>query len=364
MSPPRAGRQSILASNPPYPRALVDVSALLVELEDRFEQATRRAGTENLTLELAGRDVLIRFAGPAMRDALSPAFGHLVGTGSGGDPGIQIDVWDQETTGVEPPSIRWEATELDKLGVVPNRNDDRLHAMCDVGYGAITVVDPGRHHGLFQVPAASRVPWYERAAPLRVALNHLLFSTGAALVHAGGVGDERGGALLVGPGGSGKSTLAVAAAIEGLGFAGDDYVAITLDDGPAAHSVHSTAKLTERSLALLPSLGVARRRLPVDEKHVIQIADRLPSALRRRLPLTAIVSPRITEGAANWRRISGAEGFRSLAPSTMLQLPATGGGGLSMMASLARSVPSYSLELGGDPRRSVSALQEILADAA
>jgi hypothetical protein len=364
MSPPRAGRPSNLASNPPDPRAVVDVSALLGELEDRFELARKRAGTEDLALELAGRDVLIRFAGPAMRDALGPAFGHLVRTDGVGDPSIQIDVWDGETSGVEPPPIRWEATELDKLGVVPSRSEDRLYAMCDVAYGAITVVDPGRHFGLFQVPSASGVPWYERAAPLRVALNHLLFSTGASLVHAGAVGDERGGALLVGQGGSGKSTLAVAAAIEGLGFAGDDYVAITLDDGPAAHSVHSTAKLTERSLELLPSLGVARRPLPVDEKHVIQIAEEHPSAIRRRLPLTAIVSPRITEGTANWRRISGAEGLRSLAPSTMLQLPATGAGGLSMMASLARSVPSYSLELGGDPRRSVNALQEILADAA
>jgi hypothetical protein len=342
--------------------AVVDVPLLLVELESRFERARLRAGAEDLQLDLADRRLLIRFAGPAMRDALAPAFDHLAQSGPGDGRVIQIDVWDGESSGVEPPEMSWSAPELGKLGVVPNAGGGQVLAQCDVAYGGVTVVDTGRRKALFQVPSATRIPWYERAAPLRVALNHLLATTDAMLVHAGAVGNRDGGALLVGQGGSGKSTLSVASALEGLDFAGDDYVAITLDGAPVAHSVHATAKLSNHSLDLLPGLTVPRREMPTDEKHVVQMNREHPDATRQRLPLVAIVAPRITDGGPSWKPISGPEGLRALAPSTMLQLPATGGG-LSMMATLARAIPSYSLDLGSDPSRSVRALREILAHA-
>ncbi len=361
MSPLRAGQPSIAASRAPQPGAVVDVPTLLVDLESRFERARLHTGEEDLRLDLAGRALLIRFAGPAMRDALAPSFRHLAKDGAEAE--IQIDVWDGKSAGLEPPEIPWTESELDKLGALAYRGADRARAVFDFTYGAITVVDPGRRKALFQTSSAAGVPWYERAAPLRVALNQLLSATGAVLVHAGAVGDGDRAALLVGPGGSGKSTLAVASALEGMNFAGDDYVAVTLDDEPVVHSVHSTAKLSERSLQLLPRLSLPRRDMAADEKYVVQMDAEHPNVMRKRLQLAAIVAPRVTAGSARWKRISGPEGLRALAPSTMLQLPATGATGLSMMASLARTVPSYSLELGSEPGRSVRALREILADA-
>jgi hypothetical protein len=361
MSPLRAGRPSPQGINAPEPSGVVDASALLEDLGSRFARAQRNAGSEDIRLVVAGRTLLIRFAGPAMRDALLPAFRHLVQGDGGGSAELQIDVWDGESSGVEPPEVSW-GTE-GGLGLLGDPREDQPRAVCDVAYGAITAVGLGGRRAFFQVPSASRLPWYERAAPLRVALNNLLFAAGAMLVHAGAVGDRSGGALLVGRGGSGKSTLAVACALEGMGFAGDDYVAITLDGDPSAHSVHATAKLTDRSLELLPELTVSPRPLPPDEKHVIQMDHESPTAIRRRLPLRAIVGPRITEGESSWSRIGGAEGLRILAPSTLLQLPPTGRRALSVMASLARTVPSYSLDLGSDPAASVAALREILSDA-
>jgi hypothetical protein len=363
MSPLRAGRPSTAASSSPGRGDVIDVPALLLELESRFERARLSAGEYDLWLELAGRALLLRFAGPAMRDALAPAFRHLVIDEPGGGAAMQIDVWDGESAGVEPPEIPWSAADLDKLGVLPSAGDGRLGVVCDVAYGAITVIDAGRHRALFQVPSAAAVPWYERAAPLRVALNQLLSASGATLVHAGAVGDAGRGALLVGQGGSGKSTLAVASALDGMYFGGDDYVAVTLEQDPVAHSVHITAKLSERSLELLPGLAITPRELLPDEKHVVEMDLQERPRIRRRVPLTAVVAPRITDGEPSWKRIRGAEGLRAMAPSTMLQLPATGRSGLSIMASLARAIPSYSLELGGDPARSVGALGEILDDA-
>jgi hypothetical protein len=363
MSPLRAGRPSTTASSSPGSGGVVDVSALLDELEGRFERARLSAGTNDLHLDLAGHTVLLRFAGSPMRDVLAPAFSHLVKSDGDGPAAIEIDVWDGESSDVEPLDLPWSPADFDQLGAVPNAADARLGVVCDLAYGAVTLVDSVHGRALFQVPSASLVPWYERAAPLRVALNQLLSANGATMVHAGAVGSNRGAALLVGAGGSGKSTLSVASALEGMYFAGDDYVAITVDGDPVAHSVHATAKLSDRSFELLPGLTAPDRELPKDEKHVIEMDREYPAAIRRRMPLVAVVAPRVTDGGPSWKRISGAEGLRAMAPSTMLQLPGMGRAGLSVMASLVRDIPSYSLELGGEPGRSVAALQEILDDA-
>jgi hypothetical protein len=314
---------------------------------------------------VAGRPLTLRFAGAPMRDALAPPFGHLLHDRPARKDELIIDVWDRETSGVEPPPFPWGPDGVLQMGEVDGFNEDGIRTVCDPGYGAITIVDQGAGRALFQVPAATRLPWYERAAPLRAALHHLLAPTGAMLVHAGAVGRDRGAALIVGPGGSGKSTLATAAALGGMGFCGEDYVALTIEPEPIAHSVHTTAKLSERSLELLPELERPEGPDPgPDRKHVIDLAAARPQAIRPELPVSAIVAPQVTPGRPGWRRIAGAEGLRALAPSTMLQLPLTRGAGMAMMASLARGVPSYSLELGDDPRGAVVALEEVLADAA
>jgi hypothetical protein len=299
-----------------------------------------------------------------MREALAPAFAHLATPGSSNGDAITIDIWDGESSGVEPPPLPWQPSEIRDLGEVERFSDDPIRTVCDVNYGAFTVVDQARRKALFQVPAASRIPWYERAAPVRTALHHLLAPTGATLVHAGAAGLDGGAALIVGRGGSGKSTLATAAAMEGMGFTGDDYVALTVEAEPVAHSIHCTAKLSAESLTLLSRLGTVHPRWGGgDDKFAVDLYRDLPESVRRSQPLNAIVVPRVTTGAPRWERTAGGEGLRALAPSTMLQLPVASGPGLAHMAKLARSVPSYALDLGDDPGAAVSALREVLGDA-
>jgi len=211
MSPKRAGRPQIKPSS------------YLSELALRFEAARRHAGRYDADVLIAGHRLRLRFAGEAMRDALLPAFPHIAAD-DGADPDMTIDVWDEETSGTRPPPIPWADDDVRELGQVRGFNEGSIRTVCDLRYGAITIVDLPSRHAIFQVPAASRVQWYERAAPLRPALHWLLDAAGTGLVHAGAVGRDGEGVLLAGRGGLGKSTLAAAAVLEGMECAGDDYV--------------------------------------------------------------------------------------------------------------------------------------------
>ena len=59
--------------------------------------------------------------------------------------------------------------------------------------------------------------------------------------------------------------------------------------------------------------------------------------------------------------VSPARALRELAPSTLFQLPGQGEASIRAIADVARSVPSYTLEVGSDPSQVAGALNEILA---
>ena len=126
--------------------------------------------------------------------------------------------------------------------------------------GAVTLVDCGEGALLHRVPDCRAVPWWERAAPLRAeALFWALAGQGRHLVHAGAVGDERGGVLVAGASGSGKTTVTLAALLHGLSYVADDYVLLHDRGELTACSIYGTAKLDGGHVTRFPTLGSAAR---------------------------------------------------------------------------------------------------------
>lgn len=230
-------------------------------------------------------------------------------------------------------------------------------------FRAVSVFSRARGHGVLWVLSPDRVPWWERAAPLRTML-HWSLSVPARrlLVHGAAVAGAAQGALLIGAGGCGKSTTAVACVEQGMRAAGDDYV--LLDVGSrVAHPLYGTAKLDARSVALLP--GAALALLPAAgrdaEKRVVDLAARWPDRMARPVSADVLVMPRIVAGGrTRLLPASGADALRALAPTTLLQLPGDNRRLLAPLADLARRLPAYVLELGGSPRDAVAALTPLL----
>lgn len=326
--------------------AEASLSAFFAAAAGEFEVVGERVGVVAVQLRFGEFGVRLRFAGGGLADVLLAA---LAGRREqvGGEVHATIDLWEAAACPAGAVAVPWAVVDIGPGGLVRGRGSDleRVVAVHDTYAGAITVADRGSRAVLHRVPDCAAVPWWERAAPLRVALYWALSGPGRHFVHAGAVGDDRGGVLLAGASGSGKTTVALAALTHGLGYVADDYVLLNTTSQPHAIALYRTASI---------------RQAPDDEhKAVVDVAGR-PGSLRASLPVRAVIVPRIRGGRASLRRIGPAETLRALAPTTLLQFPLGDRAALGSLAGLVRRVPCFALDVGDDTSELAAAVARAL----
>jgi hypothetical protein len=372
-----------VAADPAARTTEVDLAdAYFEQLRERFELASAAIGTGALELEMAGLPVRLCYAGEGLRAELPAPFEHLA-AGFVGEPALTISAFDTASSGIEPPAPLWGPIEAAPgTNPVVRLRSERACVLAAAGSRALTAAVPAQGKAVFHLPDVSAIPASERAAPIREALQLLMTARGRLMTHAGAVGRNGRGVLLVGRGGSGKSTLALSCALAGLEIVADDYVLLE-PDSLTAHAMQSTAKLTEDSAE---RLGVPAATIdpagfePTPEgpaKALVDIRALAPGTLQRRLEIRAIVAPTLRphttahmavpcglgeSAPAAVRPISAAEGLRAVAPSTVVQSGFGGAGSLAMLADLVRRVPSYALDLSPDPAANAAAVDRLVAE--
>jgi hypothetical protein len=326
-----------------------------------FDDAAAQAGTLERRYRIAGRCVRLRFAGSRLAELLTPALAHAADE-SATAPDLTVLLTDSGSAGVSLPRPGWAAEDYWHRGEVLADGSDRVRVAFDQGAAAVSLLD--RDAGTAVYWALDGSPAYERAAPLRTILSWWLEPNGLQLAHGGAVGTAGDGVLLAGRGGAGKSTTALACALAGMDFLGDDYVAVSPAGVLAAYGTYSSAKVSARTLALLPELAplVAIGETPEEEKSVLFLSPRLSAQLKPKLELRAVVIPVVSDrGRAHLTPMSPAAAYRDLALSTVYQLPGAGQGTFQRLASLLRELPAWKLELGPDPLDAAAALRAFLA---
>ena len=297
-----------------------------------YERALARSGAVQRRLQIGACEITLRCAGAALADVVLSALSAP--SVDGGDGGWSIGLW------AEPGVPRW-VTEVGPRGLLPGSCSAGVSAVYQTDSGVLTLVDAAHSQILYRVQGVERIPWWERAAPLRPALHFALSAPRRHLVHAAVVGDrERGGVLIAGVTGAGKTTLALAAVQRGLRYVGDDYV--MLEDA-IAWNIYGAAKV---------DAGAGR------DKTRVEIGS---DSLIEALPVRAVVAPRITGGLTRLERISAGEALLALAPSTVIQMPFDRGAVVVTLADLLKRVPCYTLATGSSLPAAAEALDDLLA---
>jgi hypothetical protein len=357
--------------------------AYLEQLEERFERAAAAVGgAGTLDLEMAGLRLRLRYPGEGLRAALLTPFEHLAGSSPGEDPALTISLFDTASSGVEPPRPLWGPIEAPAgTNPVARLRSERACVLAAAGSRALTAAAPGAGIAVFHLPDASAIPTSERAAPIREALRLLMAARRRLMTHAGAVGRDGRGVLVVGRGGSGKSTLALSCALAGMGVVADDYVLLE-PDSLTAHAMQSTAKLTEDSAERLAVPAAAfdpagfEPTLEGPAKALVDVRALAPGALKRRLEIRAILAPtlslpqpayiagggRLDEIEPAVQPISAAEGLRAVAPSTIVQSGFGGASSFAALADLVRRVPSFGLDLSPDPAANAAAVDRLVTE--
>jgi hypothetical protein len=335
-------------------------------VEEAFDAAADGAGgLREWTVAIGGLPIRLRAAGDQVLERLGRAFAHLE-LDQAAIPSLTVNLWDSASTRTDdPPLPHVEGPQAP--GSFHYYSDDRIRACFQPGTNvymrtreqartlmtrALSVYDASARTAWYWVDDIGRLPWWEEATPLRFILDWWLRDHGIFQLHSGAVGTSAGGVLLVGKSGSGKSTSTLACLGSELLYVGDDYVAVGLGEEPYVHSLYASGKLEPDHLLRLPHLEpfVSNPEHLELEKAVIYANESFPNSMSKGLPLRAIVAPRIVPGStkAKATRVSPAVGLAALAPSTVFQLHTRGQEVLSATTEMARSVPSYMLEIGSD----------------
>lgn len=317
------------------------------ELNAHFEIVAAGATERRSSLLIAGVPIELRFAGKALHEALYPALAHHPAAVL--TPEWQVLIAESQAH-APMPACPWGVDDVGARGEVAVATVGPYRTSYVGPSNVLSTIDIERRMAMFWVPDART----QQAAPARTLLHWILSQHGRRLVHAAAVAPPGSdiGVLLAGAGGSGKSTTAMLCLGAGFHYAGDDYTAVSQPDatnGPRAHSLFATAKLTATSLALLPFLTPGIRLAPTkDEKGVIDLNAICPERLADSIALGAVIVPQVRGGKTGVRRISQAEALRALAPTTLLQLPGSGNDTFRDLSRLAASLPAWSLDLGDD----------------
>lgn len=343
----------------------------------RFERAAETVGGPvDRAFGIDRYVVRLRFAGPALVAALTPALAHLE-VPADGTPDLTVCVWDSGSTRTAWPALPWfqsaghvtaAGEKIDNLytprGDIRGYCNDRISM--HVGDRLFSVLDRERDLAVYWCDDVARLPLYERGAPLRSILHWWLRERGLQLVHAGAVGTPSGAVLLAGKGGSGKSTTALTALTGDLLYLSDDYSLIALDPEPFVYSLYNTAKVRPDNLGRVRHLrdAVTNADALGTEKALFYIHQHAPDRIIRRLPIRAILLPRVTGlPATTWTPASSRESLAALTLSTLHQLAGSGRELVQTITRLVDAVPSHHLHLGTDLTQIPRALARILADA-
>lgn len=319
---------------------------------DAFARAERRTGRRDRCLRVAARTIALRFAGSRLESVLWPAFAHLACEPAAA-PDLTIACWDDASAGVATPEPEGST---DRAGL--DFIDGLVRLAWEPSRRSLAAFDPARRLGLLRFPDAAGVEAWERSAPARRILHWWAADRGMQLVHAAAVGTPDGGVLLAGRGGSGKSTTALACVGSSLGYAADDYCIVSFDGAPRAHSLYGTGKADAGSIVRLPLLrhSFAHSQLRIGGKTLIGVAQDFPAAMVNSFPLRAVVVPRLGASSPRLAPLAPVAALRSLAPSTMMQMPGDRAGTLARLAALVRGVACFELALGPDPAEAVPLL--------
>lgn len=183
------------------------------------------------------------------------------------------------------------------------------------------------------------------------------------LVHGAAVGAGGHGALVIAPSGGGKSTLALASLVQGLDFAGEDFVLIPKDGPAVAYAAYPTGNLLPDSLDMLPALKPCVLTFMENRnKYVVDLSS-YGGSFKMRIPLNVMVYPIKCDAAEpSLVPTRSVQLFMKAAVSAAKQVRSCGNLEVAVKALFARlkTLPAYEMRLSSNPLRNADALREFL----
>ncbi len=330
----------------------------------RFEEAATRHPDTLATQPgiLAGQNFSVRLAGSTLAAAIGPSLSHLVGKAASGDPAVGpgVALWDCEAAAIARPDVPGDAdwTAAGEGWRVTSHGQGRY--LCEERPASLLWLDRSMAQLVGCFTNARGLGCADRARPLQRVMSELCRSLGIQEIHAGLVGKQGRGVLLVGGGGRGKTSASLDALHGGLQFLGDDSVAI--GEGGAnrlcGYSLYASARVRPRQLSRWPAFrGQWQFPAPPEEKALLLPHTFIPQNVVGSVQITSIAIPVVAGRGVRIERTSGLTAFHALVDESRdnRRFGMTAAE-FRRLSRLTREIPCFQLEVGDDPAEVAAAI--------
>jgi hypothetical protein len=314
---------------------------------------------------VAGTSVRLRIVGRGLAQEVTPPFDHLKGSVPAGNPGLTIDIWSQEETGVKGmPVTNYERGEF--LSAITASPGGRY--IKEERYGGLVLLDRRTSHVVGYRGSSDTLYVDERARPIQRLLSIWLDDRDFQLLHSGLVSWEGRGVLFVGKAGAGKSTSSIACLRGGFGFLGDDitWFEDAGDGSYTGHGLFASCLMTPMHLTRFPDLAhhADATKHAHDEKSLVFLSRLFSERMERSVTISVVALPRVVDSdETSFRPALNGEALLAMAPTSLMFLPGASARSLDKLSNLVERVPCYWLELGRDVDRIPDAVRRMMAAA-
>lgn len=313
-----------------------------------------------LDLDIASIAIRLKTTNPNLLAVFSSAIEHHRAASS--HPKALIRLWSAAEAAIERPRM----PEAIRQRVIRRRKDlapgERHLIDFDPGGRMITVIDPDIAQVNVCLSSIDYLPHWERAAPLRSAINWILRQQDIHLLHAAAVSDTRGGALLLGAGGAGKSSASLRCYQAGMTYLGDDLCAIQAGAIPRVFNVYGTAKTVWSDLEKFQDLHTLLISQTNSLKAIYALNQAPASRIGTSSELRVLLLLDRSQPAGTVRRANPAKAVAIAASTTASFLPGSGRPMLSALADIARRLPVLSISLGEESRQAAALVRRAIRE--
>jgi len=342
---------------------MITFESLLPDIHAYFQDAQQKATAVKKKYVSLGGNILFSYASDRIEKSLFKAFEHLEVNGNGAQPEFRIFVCDAAILNCGLPGYEWMQRLSDGDEKLVTYNSGNIHVLYNPKSGIFSMVDTADNRGFYYLPRMEDIPFYEKAAPMRMLLHWWCEKSGYVFVHGAAIALMSNAVLLAGRSGTGKSTTALLAAQNGFGYLGDDYVILQKSERPVIQSAYNSVKFRWEMLDRIPAVQDLHVNQEDDDKGYFFLSEKKPDAVIRKAPLKAVLLPIIeNKNKTVFHRVAQSRGLMGLAASSIFQMPGSGKQTLKNLADILKDVPVYQMTLGADNREIVDSLRQFLKD--
>ena len=290
-------------SNPSIKKLSSDPASYYATAREAFNMASDGVGRIDHYFKIAGLTIRLCFAGPVLVPLLIPALHHL-SVPSVASPDLTVFLWDRVSTGIPIPCLPWRANireegkHFNSGHVKIIFQNEHIKISYQPGKDTYSILGRSSKTAIYYTEDAFHISQYEKGSPLLAILHWWVADYDRYLIHAGAVGNDDGGALLIGKGGSGKSTTSFACLNSDMSYISDDYCLISNVTVPYVYSLYCSGKVNVEDIGKFPFLDIALRDTDDSDwgKALYIISDYRPEKISHGFPIKAIFITQVTGG--------------------------------------------------------------------